>query len=367
MKGLFIWAHSYCRSTLGFYKGLGTALSVPVKIIVLNKMSDARKTTGFSNSEFEDMDISEYNGFSVVDHLLKEYNDYFHLFGSYHDAISRSIIDKAISSHIRFGIASEAPCNMMPYPKRFLKDLYVRFILPIKVHNVTKHANFIINYSGDDSEKLKQIGWDKHKIIPCGYYSPAIVGSKNIKRTKAHWEKFTILLSGIHEWHRSPFVLLKALKILDERGVQYECNITQKGPLYDSMLQYIKDNTLKHVHLLGFLPMKELIEQYQNCSIYIGAGNNEPWGMRLNDVLQCGAPLIVNLGMGGNKLVNDYSCGLTFDKNNHIQLADKIELLINDYKLYQNIADAAYSAAISISPYKKAEEIIAAIIQKTSV
>ena len=43
MKGLVIWSHSYCRSTLAFYNGLGKSLACNAKIIVLKGLSEARK------------------------------------------------------------------------------------------------------------------------------------------------------------------------------------------------------------------------------------------------------------------------------------------------------------------------------------
>ena len=110
--------------------------------------------------------------------------------------------------------------------------------------------------------------------------------------------------------------------------------------------------------------MQDLIRCYETCSVYVGAGNNEPWGMRLNDALQCGAPLVINRGMGGAKLVDDYKCGVNFDKNNYMMLADVLEKIITDYSFYQEIADNAFCAAQLVSPEKKAREIGKALKEK---
>ena len=116
------------------------------------------------------------------------------------------------------------------------------------------------------------------------------------------------------------------------------------------MKSYVQKYNMQNVHLLGFVPLEKLIELYQTCSVYVGAGANEPWGMRLNDALQCGAPMIVCRGMGGNKLVVDYDCGYVFDKYNYLELSRIIEGLINDKDDYIRISNNAYNAAKKIEP-----------------
>lgn len=357
MKGLFIWSHSYCRSTIGFYEGLAKAWNAPLKIVTLFGLQDLRKKTGFSDSEFDNLDISNLKDYEEGFALLKEYKEYNHIFGVYQYGIYKDLITQAKTMSISVGIASEAPCNMLPMPKRILKHLYMKCVLPMKVRNSISAADFIINFSGDDKKPLQDLGWNRSQIIDCGYYLPPIPNSKNVLRDERSWVKFTIMLSGLHEWHRSPMVLLKALKILDQKNLEYECYITQEGPLFNSLKEFAEQNNLKHVHFLGFVPMEKLIELYETCSVYIGVGNWEPWGMRLNDALQCGAPLIVSKGMGGYKLVNDYDSGLVFDRNDSEALADCIEKMIKDKNMYLEKATNAHSAAEDVHPASMAARI----------
>lgn len=97
---------------------------------------------------------------------------------------------------------------------------------------------------------------------------------------------------------------------------------------------------------------------YETCSVYVGAGRHEPWGMRLNDVLQCGAPLVVSRGMGGVKMVDDYGCGLAFENGDAEDLARQLESLASDNDLYSDCAAKAVWAARMCSPENKALEIL---------
>lgn len=362
MKGIVIWAHSTCRSTILFFQGIACAFDAVLEIYILRKESDLRKKTGFSDDEFKHLNIQYIDNYDIALSVLKERLEWHHIFGCYQERgnYQRLMLDAhRLGCHI--GIASEAPCNMDDYPRRIFKSMYINCILPFKLRQYINLSDFIINFSGSENWRMEQIGWNPRQIIPCGYYSPAIPNSHLVKRTEKHWQNFNILLTGIHQTHRSPMVLLKALHLLDGRGIKYECQITQEGPLLEDMKQYVKTKDMNHVHFRGFIPLDELISLYENCSIFVGAGNNEPWGIRLNDALQCGAPLVVNRGMGGFKLVDDYGCGLTFARNDYKGLADALERLITDKQLYLQCAENAYEAAFQTCPENKAKEIVSYI------
>ena len=366
MEGLVIWAHSYCRSTLGFFRGLGKAFGVPLKLCIRKEIAKLRTNVGFTETEFDDLDITFVgDNYDLALRILKEHKHYHHIFGSYQSVkIYQDLIIKAQMLGCKIGIASEAPCNMTPGIKRLPKDLYIKYILPIKVKKHIKAVDFIINLSGEDSKPLENIGWPSDKIIPCGYYSPKIENSRLVRRTEVNWQDFSILLTGLHQWHRSPMLLIKAIHELKKQGLTPKCYITQSGPLLNDMKKYADENQLSNISFLGFVKMERLVELYETCSVYVGTGNYEPWGMRLNDALNCGAPLIVNKGMGGYKMIDDYGCGLTFEHNDYCSLASALKSLITDKDLYLDVANKAYEAVPKISPDSKSMEIASIIHTK---
>lgn len=360
MDDLVVWAHSYCRSTLGFYRGLGVAFNVPVKICIWKRNAKLRTNVGFTEDEFSDMNITFVgDDYELAKRILFDHKHAHHIFGAYQAVkIYQHLILEAKKNGCKVGIVSEAPCNMSSGFRRIFKHLYIKYILPFKIKSSIAAADFIINLSGDNDELLQQIGWSKEKIIPCGYYSPKIENTRTIKRDEQSWKDFNILLTGMHQWHRSPMLLLQALKVLKDQGLSPKCNITQKGPLLDCMKKYVDKNNLNNVSFLGFVNLDMLRNLYETCSVYVGTGNYEPWGMRLNDALQCGAPLVVNKGMGGIKMVYDYGCGLPFERNDYHSLAEALKKLITDKKFYLQVTDAAYHACTCITPEAKSKEIV---------
>lgn len=362
MKGLIIWSQSGCRSTMGLYKALGKTLGVPVIVPVwfYKKTSDYidnRNAVGFRDDEFKDMTVVPVGEDSEKGRsLLDSHRGWTHLCcNSQWSPNFRRLQLLASARGEKTAVGMESPCNMFHGAKRILKEMYYRTALPWKMRNVIKSSCFFVNYSGDDDKNAQLIGWPQGKIIPFGYFPPpvpetSICGRKTNK-------PFEILVTGEHTWHRGADVAVNALALLKEMGVPYHATITQNGPLRAKDEALAKKLCLS-IDFTGRMPIEELRKAYETCSVFIGAGRAEPWGMRLNDALNCGAPLVVSRGMGGVKMVDDYGCGLSFENGNPGDLAEKLRQLATDEGLYARCASNAVRAADECSPERKAQELI---------
>lgn len=362
MNGLLIWAHSYCRSTLAFYEGLAKAFGVPLKVLFWIRDTSNRVAVGYSDEEFSHLDtLFVEDDIDLAKKELAAHKTWHHLFGTYQKgAVFREMLLEARRRGCPVAIGSEAPCNMRGPPRSIFKNLYISTILRYVVSKQVQASDFILNLSGDVDKNLQRVGWPVGKIVRCGYYSPPLVGSSFRMRGPAHWREFTVLMTGCHDWHRNPMVALQALKILKQRGVACRTVITQKGPLLESMKAFSTANQLD-VEFAGFVSYERLLELYQNCSCFLAAGRSEPWGIRVNDALHCGAPLVVSEGMGAVKLISDHGCGLSFTNNSPVDLAGGLQSLIQDKARYLKLAERVRAAAEACMPHTKAHSIVSEI------
>lgn len=363
MKSMVIWAQSDCRSTMGLYKELMHQVNVPVTIAlwfyknIKEGCSDNRSAVGFSKSEFADIPmIPVGDDFAKGIAVLDQHPESVHVFTVFQNsAVWRRLIVEARRRGEKVVIACESPCNMDSGVRKVLKEGYMRLVLPWKARKVIAAAECFINYSGDDDKYARIIGWPKDKIIPFGYFPPPIPGSCCVRRTGNR--PFEILATGLITWHRGCDVLVEALKILKERGIAFHATITQDGPLKKKLEEKARRNHLP-VDFVGFVSLTDLKRSYETCSVYVGVGRHEPWGMRLNDALNCGTPLVVSRGMGGVKMVDDYHCGLAFENENPRDLADKFLALMTDSALYDQCANNAVIASRACTPENKAKELV---------
>ena len=359
MRGLIIWACTNCRSVMELYREIQMQLHVPVRIaLYVYKEGGMRPETGFRPGEFEDVETTFVGeDYQAGIRLMDECKGYYHVFTIFQRAPKYyRLILEAHRRGEHVGIAAESPCNMSHGIRWIAKEAYDRLYLPLYARRVIKSSDFFINYSGDSKQQARSIGWDNEKILPFGYFPPPLQGSHCIKRERN--EPFLILSTGILSKYRGADVLVDALCILKKRGIDFRAVITQDGELLQLIKQKAEENELP-IEFPGFIPMDRLIRLYETCSVFVGAGRSEPWGMRLNDALNCGAPLVVSKGMGGVALVERYGCGESFESGSAIDLANKLTLLASDKCRYLEVADKAYSCANLISPKNKASEFIA--------
>lgn len=362
MKGLQIWAFSNCRSVLSFYEELGRAFGVSLRIIVLNRES-SRTGIGWSEHEFNHLNLTFLDDDdSKAKKELRTHLDWHQLFASYQNcSLYRELIPLARSLGCSVAIGSEAPCNSTPPPKRMLKELFLQYVLPLKVRRQVDAADFMLNYSGDETCRVRRIGWKSEQIVPCGYFPAPLPGSVFVERTEKHWQHFRVLMTGALCWHRAPDVLIDALILLKNWGVNCETVITQKGPLFESLKRKANSHQLR-LDFAGLVSPRDLLDLYHNCSCFVAAGRDEPWGIRINDALHCGAPLVVSRGMGGGKIVHDYGCGATFGRDDPVDLANQILRLITNRDDYLSVAMRCRKASKSCQP-KVVANAIANIIR----
>ncbi|WP_352976714.1 glycosyltransferase family 4 protein [Mesorhizobium sp. M1005] len=247
------------------------------------------------------------------------------------------------------------------------KEVYLSVILPIRLRRVIRSASLFVNYSGNESSTAERIGWETDKIIPFGYFPPPLPGSAFVERHLERVGPFRFLLTGEHTRHRDPLVFVRAIKLLREShpSLHFEGVVCGSGPLAGELERFISRNNLP-VQMKGFVSLPELVHQYMTADCFVAAGRSEPWGIRINDAVQCGCPVIVSEGMGAKKLVSDTDCGYVFQRGSPEDLADKMRRLVLDRDEYLRVAGNMRVAARTCSPGRNAG-CLAAAIKKTSV
>lgn len=369
MKGIIFWACSNCRSTIAFYREFARQLNAPMVVAIWftqnGGMCAVRSELGFRSDEFKDIKmVMVGEDYDKGLELIESHSGWHSLFGVYHGAPNyQRLLRECKKRGQRVGVICEAPCNMAQGFRRLLKAAYLKWILPLTVRHVVKMADFFVSLSGDGTYWVRNNGWVEDKIIPFGYYPPAIEGTEPVLRTTN--KPFHILVTGKMTHYRGADVLIRALVLLKRWGIPFIATITQKGELLPLLERYVAKYDLP-VELVGFVEIGRLKQLYATASIFVGAGRDEPWGMRLNDVLQCGMPLVVSRGMGGVQLVDRYHCGVSFEREDYVDLANKLRMMALDDDYYRFCAENAYSAARQVSPDIMAGKLISEIESRFS-
>lgn len=360
MQGIQIWACSYCRSMLAFYEGIGIAYGVPIRICLASGENINRTNLGWSADEFSHLEIVIVgNDSRRANAELEAYKEWHQLFGAYQsNQLFQQLMLHAHAMGASIGVCSEAPLNMFEHgARRMLKDIYLSKVLPKKMKPYLSASDFVMNLSGGDCRSFMALGWHPEQIIPCGYFPPPLTDTTLQERAEHPGSDFHILCTGGMTWHRGQDVLIRAVKLLQEWGVQCRVTMTQSGPLEETLKQFVLKFDLP-VDFVGMVPMSQLIHLMEQCSCYVATGREEPWGIRVNDALHCGALLVVSRGMGACQIVDEFGCGMTFNAEDSVDLAHKLRRMILERELYLKLSSRVLEASEKSKPHYVAAQMV---------
>jgi glycosyltransferase involved in cell wall biosynthesis len=139
------------------------------------------------------------------------------------------------------------------------------------------------------------------------------------------------------------YVLVEGCSILKSRGHSFECHFV--GDWLDieeaSFNTKVSDSGLSNFiysHGKKFNEEKKLF--YQRSDIFVFPTLNEAFGLVLLEAMQTGLPVVASDEGGIPDIVADQQTGFIVPKNDPVQLADKLSLLINNPPLCETLGSA---------------------------
>lgn len=244
--------------------------------------------------------------------------------------------------------------SIMPVGKGFVRDFIYVFIIKhfnVKViyhlHNqgIIKAENSIIlkkmyQFTFNNSiiihlsESLmeKEVGFlylsntDKY-IVNNGVEIIDKVALKNVKT------KLTLLyLSNLFP-EKGLNYLIEAINILNEKNYNFNLNIIGSMRDKQSINDIIQNNKSGNISYIGEVYNSEKYNYYLNADIFIHPTTNDSFPLVILDAMQFGLPVISTNEGAIPEIINNGINGIIVEKGNIQQLADSIELLINNSDL----------------------------------
>lgn len=344
MIQLVIWAQSVCRSTMALYREVKRMAGVPVMVVVRKNergewARQLRESQGQGSGEFADVVDLEWDGEEQSGRGIFAAHcgaGAVHVFSGYQvSAAVRALMQEAKEKGLRVIEYDEAPCEMCVGPKAFLKRMYYRFVLPGKLQRGISAADAFLNASGMMGvDRLVRLGWPREKIVPFGYASE---GSgkfevRSLKFDVGSSRPLKVLHTGVEMKYRGVGALKDAAELLRRRGVDVEVKFTG-----------------------GKVDAADLPRLYEWADVFVACGLCEPWGMRVNDAIHAGLPVVVSDGMGASWHVEQFGCGCIYEKGKARQLADCLERFARDVDFRTRLVSGVESARAAWSPASRAK------------
>ncbi len=210
----------------------------------------------------------------------------------------------------------------VPFWKRIIKTIYIKWVL--------KHIDKLLLVGEQNRMFFEHYGAKKERFyyarhcINTSYFQQQFEQLKNVSN-----DLFSLGFAGKLIEKKRPLDLVEAIGISRHKE-KIELIVMGSGPLEKQMLARIKELNITFQHL-GFINQSKLVSDgYAKMdALVLPSGQNETWGLVVNECMTGGIPAILSNSVGCAKdLIIEGETGYTFDSGNIDQLAEKIDLMI---------------------------------------
>lgn len=225
------------------------------------------------------------------------------------------------------------------------KDIYLNNLDRKLLRDMIKYSSFAVTVSDANKDHLQKIAGNRNngKLI-------RIYNGLDLDYFKNHDNKRApdyILSVGRLVEKKGFHILIKAIKILKDRGKKIKCEIIGEGdervPLESQIAKY---NLKRSVKLLGPLPQDEVVRRMKQATAFVlpaiiaEDGNRDALPTVLLEAMAVGLPAVSTELVGIPEILDNGKCGMLVKQKDPKALADSIEKIIDDSKLRERYARA---------------------------
>ena len=198
------------------------------------------------------------------------------------------------------------------------------------VVNNSKKTFVVSSHYKDELIQLYNFNPNKLEISP-NVVNPLFFKNRSfISISKA--VNFTVI--GLLNKRKNHITLLKGIKILNSKGINFHLHIVGEGPMESNLKKFVYENELsRKVSFLGLLSRRGVSDHLKNSHFLISSSTYETFGVNIIEALAVGRPVVV-YNSGGPKDIVRPEDGILFHENTPESFAKAIESMISNYSTY---------------------------------
>lgn len=333
-KRIAVWWIFPCKATSGIFRELSEK-DIEIDVYLFQGLSENRLKLGWYMPDYGKAKVTilpqdEKERTRALSAINYENYD-LHLLNAFYGTWGiMEVADTLQRLNLPYGVLTEAPFNAFHGLKRLAKYIYLITVVPFVGGRIARHARFVCSLSGTSKKNQRWFHWfgfQEDNIFPFGYFSeePPIVKT----RIEQNANPPMLVCTGYLTPGKGQFMLLQALVSLKNKGINFLCKITGYGPEKEKLERFISENGMgEQVRLVGVVSKEELWQLQAEADIFVAPGYEEPWGIRINEALQSGCPVVLSDRIGAAELVLASGGGKTFSAGSKESLAQVLEELL---------------------------------------
>lgn len=266
--------------------------------------------------------------------------------GNYHLRIAKNIIRK---HKITFDIIHAHFTWTAGYVGSKLKEIYnVPIVLTVHEDNNTlqkelnyqwnnisfalKKANVIIRVNKNTIPVL--LKYNKTILHIANGFTSSLFYEKNLVKAREELElpkdKKIITTIGWLDEQKGQKHLISAINLLLNKRKDILCFVIGIGPLFNSLQKQIISLSLQNnVILKGRIKHNDLVNWLNASNLFVLPSLSESFGVVQIEAMACGKPVVATINGGSEEIITSEDVGFLCEKENAIDLAEKLEMALN--------------------------------------
>lgn len=275
---------------------------------------------------------------------------------SIHDCTPRVVAKHQITYFHNSIFSYKASYKDWKYSKTiFIFSLFYKYVYRWNVH-ANDHVIVQQDWMADSISKLLPYDYNRIIVLPAVHK----IDKKKILPTKK-LEPVTFFYPSVSRNFKNFEIICEATKLLNQRidPKSYQVILTIDG----SENRYSRDivdiyKEISNIHFVGLLSLDTTYEYYQKCSFLIFPSKLESWGLPISEAKEFNLPMIVSDLSYAHETVGNYDKVCFFDPNNALELANDMQLAIENKPIFKQTTYTNTSPNV----YHSWKEIIKKII-----
>lgn len=226
--------------------------------------------------------------------------------------------------------------NKINFLKKIIKNLILNIFF--------KYIDYFLYIGKSNRDFFLELGVDKKKLFPAPYSvdNSFFANKKDLKNiVNKKFKKKIILFVGKFISRKNGKEFLN-LAFLFRNLSEYKFVMIGEGIEKKFYFEYIKNNNLQNIKILGFKNQRELRRIYWKAFLLIVPSKYETWGLVINEGMASDLPVICTINCSGSRdLIKKGNNGFIYNLNDINFLKKTIIKVSSDkkkyYKLIKNI------------------------------
>jgi glycosyltransferase involved in cell wall biosynthesis len=253
------------------------------------------------------------------------------------------------------------------FPKKDLKKL--NFLADFSIPRADKIIAISHSTKKDILKFFPRVSEEKIKVIHHGFDSDLFdkrvdknASNQVLSKFKIPWSdrqnsKF-ILYVGAIQPRKNILTLVKAFEKISPKYPDLKLVIVgKKAWMWEETANYMKKSELRErIVLTGSVPFSSLPIFYQNAAVFVFPSLYEGFGIPLLEAFASGTPVIT--AKNSSLLEIGDGAALFFETKNDLDLSEKIELVLDDQTVREDMIENGYKKAKNFSWEKCAQQTL---------